>query len=235
MSHTLSRMVFLTLAAVCSTALAADDLQWIAPEGQGTAGTLASYGPAAPAPAAGACCGQEECGACDSCGRCGADCDECPCLGLVVFGGVDTFRGVSDGTWQSNFGVVNGLNAGIPLADSGIAWQVGMSYGIYDFEGRESSANEPGACQTQTFITTGFFHKANCGHRLSFGLVYDWMINDNWGVAAVDPTLSQWRGQIEYALSPCNAIGFYGTLDDRNSSMRNSTAITSSHIRIKRV
>jgi len=214
MSHFLPRMLLLALAATCSAGLAADELQWISPDGQGQE-TLASYGK--PAPAAPAACDQNlACNACESCRGCGADCDECPRLGLVGFSGIDTFRGISDGTYQNNFGVVTGLNAGIPLADTGLAWQMGMSYGIYDFEGRVSAVNENSSAQTQTFITTGFYHKAKDGHRLSFGVVYDWMLNDNWGVYATDQTLSQWRGQIEFALNQCNSIGVYGTLRDRD-------------------
>jgi hypothetical protein len=214
-------MLLLALVTTCSAGLAADELQWIAPDGQGQENVLTSYGKPAAPPAACPCETPNACAACeescDPCCGCGADCDECPRLGLVLFGGVDNFRGVSDGTFQSNFGVVNGINAGIPIFDTGIAWQLGMSYGIYDWEGRVSAFDQNSAAQTQTFITTGFFHKARNGRRLSFGLVYDWMINDNWGVYATDPTMGQWRGQIEFALSSCNSIGVYGTKNDKGS------------------
>lgn len=223
MSHSLSRMVFLALVAACPAALAAEDLQWIAPDGLGQDSVLTSYGPAAPAAKAAACCEQDACGGCglcDSCcgGGCGADCEECPRLGLVIFAGLDSFKGVSDGTWQSNFGIVNGVNTGIPLGQSGFGWQVGMSYGIYDFEGRDSSFVERSATQEQVFITTGFFRKARNGGRLSFGLVYDWAINNNWGVAATDNTLGQWRGQVEFALNSRSAIGVYGVKSDRRDN-----------------
>lgn len=211
-------MMFLVLIASGSASLATDELQWISPDGQTQETMLASYGKPAEPSAACPCETQTDCGAA-SCGvgfqGCGADCDECPGLGLQLFGAVDSFRGVSDGSYQSNFGVVNGVNAGFPIFDTGLAWQLGMSYGIYDFSGRVSAVDHNSACQTQTFITTGFFHKANHGRRLSFGLVYDWMINDNWGEYAIDPTIGQWRGQIEFALNPCSAVGVYGSLADR--------------------
>jgi hypothetical protein len=216
-------MLLLALVATCSAGYAADELQWISPDGQGQENLLTSYGKPAAAPAACPACGQQNCAcnACDDCNACrgcGADCDECPRLGLLGFAGIDSFRGVSEGTWQNNFGMVGGVNAGLPLGDTGIAWQLGMSYGAYDFSGRTSSLTDRSACQTQAFITTGFFHKANNGRRLSFGLVYDWMINENWGVDAIDPTLGQWRGQVEYALNSCNAVGIFATVRDRNDS-----------------
>ena len=65
-------------------------------------------------------------------------------------------------------------------------------------------------CQQQTFVTTGFFRKAKCDQRLSFGLVYDWMYNTDWGIYGNSPTLGQWRGQIEYSLNDCNGVGVWG-------------------------
>jgi len=117
---------------------------------------------------------------------------------------------------------VTGLNMGAPipgLRDYGFGWQVGISYGVYDFDGRipvvagESAAG----AQQQTFVTTGFFRKAQCDQRLSFGIVYDWMYNTNWGFFGNDPTLGQWRGQIEYAVSGCNGIGLWGAKRDLGS------------------
>jgi hypothetical protein len=76
---------------------------------------------------------------------------------------------------------------------------------------------DPARSQEQVFVTTGFFHKAKCGQRVSFGLVYDWMFNREWGEFGNHPTLGQWRGQIEYAVSGCNAIGFWGCARDLGS------------------
>lgn len=147
-------------------------------------------------------------------------CDTCPRYGIVGFAGLDSFKGVSDGFLPSNFGAVTGLNAAVPvpgLSDYGIGWQLGMSYGIYDFDGRVSFVN-PAHSQQQVFVTTGFFHKAEGDRRLSFGIVYDWMINDEWGDVATSPTLGQWRGQVEYALSGSNAVGVWGCLRDRGTT-----------------
>ncbi|MCG2684348.1 MAG: hypothetical protein L6306_12135 [Planctomycetales bacterium] len=158
------------------------------------------------------CCPEPTCGSC-----CGPflGCDECPCRGVVGFFGFDSFKGVSDSFLGSNFGAVAGLNSAIGafgLADYGIGWQLGMSYGVYDWNG--SAGVRPTDNQQQVFVTTGFFRKAAGDQQLSFGLVYDWMINDNWGIWGVNPTMGQWRGQVEWAVSGSNAFGIYGCLRD---------------------
>lgn len=151
-------------------------------------------------------------------GGCVSGCEECPRLSLGALMGVDSFRGISDGTYQSNFGVVGGVFAGMPVLERyGIGAQIGVTQGIYDISGRVSSTNHA-ETQQQTFVTMGLFHRAHEGQRLSYGVVYDYMFNKNWGVYAVDPTLGQWRGQIEWALNDCNAFGMYGTLSDRRST-----------------
>jgi len=111
---------------------------------------------------------------------------------------------------------VTGLNAAmlVPgLSDLGIGWQLGVTYGVYDWDGR--FANRIADSQQQTFVTTGFYRKAAEDQRFSGGIVYDWMFNSAWGEYAVNPTFGQWRGQIEYALSDINGIGVYGCLRDR--------------------
>ena len=122
--------------------------------------------------------------------------------------------------YQSNFGEVTAVNAGalLPGLDQyGLGWQTGLSYGIYDFDGRSSTYHDLANSQQQVFITTGFFRKARCDQRLSFGLVYDWMVDDQWGEYGAHPTLGQWRGQIEYAFSDCNSLGLWGCRRDLNA------------------
>jgi hypothetical protein len=167
-------------------------------------------------------CDLSQCG-CQNCSNaCDSDfplaCSCCPTVSIAAGFGIDSFHGVSDAT-TNNFGAVTGLNAGMPLPgarDYGIGWQLGMSYGVYDWDGR-TTANFA-STQQQTFVTTGFFHKAQQGQRLCYGVVYDWMFNDNWGDYAYAPTLGQWRGQIEYAVSNRNAFGVYGTMRDKTVS-----------------
>jgi hypothetical protein len=157
----------------------------------------------------------------DDCCPCHLGCDEeCKSLGVVGFIEWDAFKGISDGYSTRNFGAASGVNAGalLPgLGDYGLGWQSGASYGVYDWDGRNPTAVigvDQARTQQQIFVTTGFFRKAACGQRLSFGLVYDWMFNEEWGEAGTRPTLGQWRGQIEYAISGRNAIGVWGCRRD---------------------
>ncbi|HQU43350.1 MAG TPA: hypothetical protein PK867_11105 [Pirellulales bacterium] len=129
----------------------------------------------------------------------------------------DTFRGPPEGSGPSNFGEVTRANAGVPVIEAwGIGWQLGASYGIYDFSGRPRPATETSGAQQQVFVTTGFFRCAKEGQRASFGLVHDWMINNNYSQYAVSPTISQWRGQFEWALSGRNSFGVWGTWHDKS-------------------
>jgi hypothetical protein len=170
----------------------------------------------------GACCPEQTCGSLGS--------EEEPRFGLVGSFGLDSFSGISEASWPSNFGAVTALNTGMLLPgaeDYGLGWQFGMSYGLYDWDGRATGANgEYSHCQQQTFVTTGFYRKATGDQRLSFGLVYDWMWNTNWGVYATDPLLGQWRGQVEYAVTECNGIGVWGAKNDRGSVLQPYTGTT---------
>ncbi|HVC96492.1 MAG TPA: DUF6666 family protein [Pirellulales bacterium] len=160
-------------------------------------------------------CAQCDDGSCDVCRGTCTDCGDGPRLGFTAFSATDTFRGPPEGSFQSNFGTVNGLNAAIPLVERwGLGWQLGASYGLYDFSGRSSSAPQLSGAQQQFFVTTGFFRRAQVGQRASFGLVHDWMINDNYGQYGLSPTLSQWRGQFEWAFSGSNSLGVWGTVHD---------------------
>ena len=154
-------------------------------------------------------------------------CANCPPYRIIGSFGVDSFHGNSDafgGYDSNNFGGVVGLNFAMPVVkDRGIGWQLGMTYGVYDVDGR--AWYNTAECQQQTFITTGFFHKAQGDQRLSYGVAYDWMLNNNWGLFATAPTLGQWRGQIEYALSNCNAIGVYGCQRDLSSQQTFETIL----------
>jgi hypothetical protein len=214
-------VMLLAATATCQAGIAMAE-EWVF-GGNQPATLIGEEKAAAPAQSPCGSCGEVSC--CDeSCGSCGifgaggfGGCDGTPQRGIVGFAGLDSFKGVSDGSYQSNFGAVTGLNASLPvpgLSDYGIGWQLGTSYGVYDFDGRIYAPNNRTRSQQQIFVTTGFFRKAAEGQRLSAGLVYDWMINDQWGVYGTSPTLGQWRGQIEYSLSECNAIGVWGCARD---------------------
>ena len=200
-------------AAICQAGLAlAEDFQWVSGGDRPTGMVSNEKVMGSGAPGGSVACCDDPCQAC--CGLSG--CDACPPYGIVGFAGFDSFKGISDGDFQSNFGAVSGINAAVPfpgLRDYGIGWQLGMSYGIYDFDGRTTLNTDQS--QEQVFITTGFFRKAGECQRLSFGLVYDWMVNNNWGEYATAPTLGQWRGQFEWAFTDCNSVGTWGCVRDR--------------------
>jgi hypothetical protein len=208
-------VMLLAVAAICRAVLAsANDSQWASSGSQSA--TLTGEEKAA-ANDRSACTGCSEWSR-DPCGgRCVDDCESCPPWEIVGAFGFDSFKGVGDWDEQSNFGVVTGLNSAMPvpgLSDYGIGWQLGTTYGVYDWDGNSNGAKS----QQQVFVTTGFYRKGDDDQRLSFGIVYDWMINDSWGTHGVAPTLGQWRGQIEYALSDTNAVGGYACVQDRSSS-----------------
>ena len=117
---------------------------------------------------------------------------------MVGFFGFDSFKGISDGVFDSNFGAVAGLNAAMPLlglSDYGFGWQLGMSYGAYDWTG--GSVINQAKAQQQVFVTTGFFRKARRGSAVELrrGLRLD--DQRRLGCTRRDPTMGQWRGQAE--------------------------------------
>ena len=143
--------------------------------------------------------------------------DPLPRHGRGVVTGFDSWRArIADGSSQNNNGVHTGINFGTPLPAVerfGVGWQLGGSYGAYDFMGRDSAqpTNQP---QQQIFLTTGLFRRADVGKPFSGGVVHDWMLNNNFGVYAQSPTLGQWRGQVAYAVGARNEFGLWGTLRD---------------------
>jgi hypothetical protein len=159
------------------------------------------------------------CGTCNECccrSKGGPYSEKCPRIAAVLFSGVDSFRGITNGSYPGNNGAVNGLNLGGALVeDYGIGWQVGGSYGVYNFSGRTSPGSEIGNSTLQGFFTTGLFQRANTNHRWSWGLVHDWMFSNNFGAFGNSPTLSQWRGQVAWALSAKNEVGMWATVQDR--------------------
>jgi hypothetical protein len=165
-------------------------------------------------------CTQCEDGSCDACRNVVSNtlgCQDCPRFGFEAFELFDTFRGPPEGTGPSNFGEVTGLNAAMPAYEPwGIGWQLGASYGLYDFSGRPAPATQLTGAQQQIFVTTGFFRRAKSGQHLSFGFVHDWMVNNNYSQFALSPTLSQWRGQVEWAFSGRNSLGLWGTFHDKS-------------------
>jgi hypothetical protein len=216
--HSVTVLAFIV---ACQGGLAlAEEYYWVSGGDAAKAPAAADKAPAAPKAGTScptSCC-QEPC--CDPvCGNvCG--CTEEPGVGIVAGVGLDAFKGIADKGY-SNFGQVTSLNTGwlIPGAeDFGLGWQTGISYGVYDFDGRVTfDSNKEAVSQSQLFVTTGFYRKATGDQRVSFGMVYDWMFNDNWGYWGRSPSLGQCRVQVEYAVNELNGVGLWGAQRDLGS------------------
>lgn len=141
-------------------------------------------------------------------------CDDCPTFGGMGFVSYDSWRGISDGSWQNN-GIVVGLNYGTRLGAfsdlTGIGFQMGGSVGAFNWSGSDYRYQDRNEAQTQGFLTYGLFRKANENCRWNAALVQDWMFNDNFGVFAQNPVLSQGRAQLGYAVDAANEFGLWGT------------------------
>ncbi len=182
-------------------------------------------------PACGGCGTCDQCTSCNECeggglrsrfsGLFKRSCDlpfamPCPSIGGYGYSGVDSFRGITNGSYTGNNGVVTGFNLGGKLIENyGIGWQVGGSYGVYNFEGRTSPGSQLSSDTVQGFITVGLFRRADADHRFSWGVVHDWMYSNNFGTFGNSPTLAQFRGQAAWALSAWNQVGAWATIEDR--------------------
>lgn len=153
------------------------------------------------------------------CSPCCGECCEESGLGLYTFAGFDSWHGIADGSFSNNNGASFGVNAaGAVNEETGLAWQVGASFGIYDWFGRESIPFEASQSQQQTFVTAGLFRRANETTPWSSGIVVDQMLGNNFGVFSTEPYLAQVRYQIAYAMSPCNEVGVWATNQLNQSS-----------------
>jgi hypothetical protein len=141
--------------------------------------------------------------------------DRGPCYGLYLFESYEGWRSIPDGNTRphGNNGATQGLNLAAPipwLEQYGFGGQLGLSYGAF---GAQADA------QQQVFVTTGIFRRADFNRPISFGLVYDQMLNSGFGAYRQSPALGQLRIQVAYAFSARDEVGFEGALR-LNSSVR---------------
>jgi hypothetical protein len=140
---------------------------------------------------------------------------------LSVFYAYEGFRGVSDGNWENN-GLNTGFNYGTRLGRfsdaTGIGLQMGGSIGIYNWSGTDYRIQNNDEAQTQGFLTMGFFRKAQPESPWAAGVVFDLMLNNNFGVFNESPTLDQFRYQVGYDVNDCDEIGVWGTVRADNST-----------------
>jgi hypothetical protein len=156
-------------------------------------------------------------GGCNSCG-----CDDtcgCDCIGnwwdnTAIFVAGDAWKGLGEipaGGYGNNFGVRSGFNTGFALGDSNLRGQIGGSVGLYDFRGRAIGDGDDAELETQLFLTTGVYKRSEIayGDAWSYGVVWDVMNDNNYGIGGGDLTLSQFRAQLGYAVNECNEIGVW--------------------------
>jgi hypothetical protein len=138
-----------------------------------------------------------------------------PTWGYSLFVDYDAFRGVSDGGW-GNYGLHTGANLGTRLGRfsdwTGIGFQAGASVGVFDWAGTDYRIAKNNAAETQGFITYGLYRKPDENSRWNAAIVHDWMLNNNFGVFAASPLLSQLRMQLGYAMSASNELGIWGAV-----------------------
>jgi len=136
-----------------------------------------------------------------------------------VFLAGDGWKNNFDDDRNNNFGLRTGFNLGVPFpGDQAVRGQIGMSYGAYDFHGREQplqsllpdlrlSRDDP--IEQQVFATAGLFKRSrvSVADPLAWGAVYDVMMSRSAGDAADSLKLAQLRGYVGFALNDRNEIG----------------------------
>ncbi len=130
--------------------------------------------------------------------------------------GLDDFRGIYSGSWQNSFGALTALNLTVPIART-FSTQLAGSYGLYDWAGRSSTPYKNSkTLEQQGFITVAVSYQTprSCGWNA--GVAYDWMLNKNFGLFAVDPFFDQIRGQFGYLFKGGNELGVWGTYGFRS-------------------
>lgn len=155
----------------------------------------------------------------------------CDCVGnwldnTLLWAGFDAFKSLGDsippagtGTgFMNSAGAVAGFNTGFRLGDLRPRGQIGASYGVYDWKGRDTVSNS--SAEQQTFLTVGVYKRSDVAEcdNISWGLVYDQFWGHQWGVFANEVYLGQFRGIVGYAWNDWNEVGVWGTLHTTTDS-----------------
>lgn len=136
---------------------------------------------------------------------------------------LDNFRSLPEGSWQGNMGSFVSINLKAFLPRS-FALQLGGSYGLYDWAGRTSSFTHRDEFQQQAFVTGAVLWETPCASGFNLGVAYDAMCNKELGVFAVDPFMTQIRGQLGYLIKSKNEIGVWVS-HEMNTSHQESRSI----------
>ncbi len=124
---------------------------------------------------------------------------------------LDDFRGIYSGSWPNSFGAFAALNLSIPINRS-FSTQLAGSYGIYDWAGRASTPfKNSNTVQQQGFLTIAASWQTPNTSGWNAGFAYDWMLNKNFGLFAVNPFFDQIRGQLGYLFRGGNEFGMWSS------------------------
>jgi hypothetical protein len=165
------------------------------------------------------CCPKiEEC--CPSyCSKFAEFCSSLPVGGDIALA-LDYFRSLPDGSWAGNSGAFANINLAIGISKEkyGVGAQLGGSYGLYDWDGRGSNlSGNSKALQQQAFVTAGLFRMTPSCSGVNVGIVYDLMVNKQFGVFGLNPIIGQLRGQFGYLIQGGNEIGVWSAVDTQTS------------------
>lgn len=134
----------------------------------------------------------------------------CSPIEIDITVAMDGFRSLPEGSFEGNWGAFAAVNLRAPIPQ---AWSVQLagSYGLYDWYGRSSTPKHVGEVQQQGFMTFATSRQTEESSGLSGGLAYDCMLNRNFGEFAVNPFMSQIRGQMGYLIKGSNELGVWAT------------------------
>lgn len=128
-------------------------------------------------------------------------------VGFEVNTSYDYFRGIPDGSWNGNSGALVSGNMGFDLTEC-IGLQLGGSWGLYNWDGRENQVfKNPKALEQQAFITAGAYAFQG---DFSFGLNYDRMYVKHFSIYDVSASFDQLRFQGGYRFC-AEEVGVWGT------------------------
>jgi hypothetical protein len=128
----------------------------------------------------------------------------------------DYFRSLPDGSFNGNTGIFLQGNSGC-YWENCVGLQIGGSYGLYNFDGRQNLVfHNPKTLLQQAFFTTGAVFSL---YPFNGGIVYDRMFAKHFGIYDLSTTFDQIRFQAGYQM--CNEeIGVMGTAHLSTSNKR---------------
>ena len=152
-------------------------------------------------------------------------CSRWGCVGGDLRLGFDDWKPIGQGDYWSNFGSSIGLEAASPipgLQDHGIGAQVATSFGVYNWNGRDSSPPRDSMTRQEMF-SAGLFRRpdpfGSAWSRWGLGFVYDISGNRSADSRTDTYTIAQWRVQASFYLTPSQEIGVWTAWRDNSSTM----------------